>query len=70
VRERLAKERYEQAVDALVEEVRRERPTSVKPELSDAIRLERGQPLDIPMGVPAAPPDPTAPPQIVEPDGA
>ncbi|HKU39238.1 MAG TPA: peptidyl-prolyl cis-trans isomerase [Polyangiales bacterium] len=68
LREQLAKRAEAKAVDALVEELRAAAKPEVHAELVDAIELPPGQPLDIPEGFAAAPPDPRQPPTIVPPD--
>lgn len=69
LREALAAERSTHAVSALLEELKRAIPTETYPERADAIALDAPPSRDIPTGFSAAPPDPTAPPVIQEPDG-
>ncbi|MGD8859878.1 MAG: peptidyl-prolyl cis-trans isomerase [Myxococcales bacterium] len=69
VRERLARDRAAQAFEALVARLREEHGVQTRPELSDAMPFDPGEPPDIPAGFSAAPPDPTAPTIIVEDDG-
>jgi peptidyl-prolyl cis-trans isomerase C len=69
VRERLAQDRGNQALDALVARLRDELGVKTRPELSDAMPFDPGEAPDIPAGFSAAPPDPTAPTIVVEDDG-
>ncbi|HKP56744.1 MAG TPA: peptidyl-prolyl cis-trans isomerase [Polyangiales bacterium] len=68
LREQLVKQREAQALDALVAELRTQLKPEVHPELVDAIELPPGEPLDIPEGFAAAPPDPRQPLVQVQPD--
>ena len=68
-REEIAVKQEERAVDAFVAELRSKTPIEVHPELIESIELPPHQPLDMPEGFAAAPPDPRAPPVILEPDG-
>jgi peptidyl-prolyl cis-trans isomerase C len=69
VAEKLAAQRSEAAVDALIAELRKSHGAETHPERADAITLDATKGEDIPQGFPAAPIDPTAPPEIQEPDG-
>jgi hypothetical protein len=69
IRDTLAEQRQRQRVQALVEELRGSHGVSTQPELIDAIELAPAPVADIPAGVPAAPRDPRAAPEIVEDDG-
>jgi peptidyl-prolyl cis-trans isomerase C len=68
LREQLAKQREQQALETLVAELRAQMKPEVHPELVDAIEVPPGEPLDIPEGFAAAPPDPRQPPIQIQPD--
>jgi hypothetical protein len=70
VRGLLAEQRADEVVEALVRKLRAEVPQTRALELLERVKLDEQPPLDIPAGHPAAPPDPTAPTIIVEPDDA
>jgi peptidyl-prolyl cis-trans isomerase C len=57
-------------IDALLARLRAERPVEVHPELTDQLTLPPATPRDRPVGFPAAPPDPRAGPEKVEPEGS
>lgn len=69
IRAQLAGEKQRAALEAWQRDVAAKIKPEVHPERADAIALDPVPPLDIPSGFPAAPPDPTAPPVLVEPDG-
>jgi hypothetical protein len=69
LREKLAAQRSEAAVDAVAAEMEKTHPTQTFPERNDWITLDRAATADMPQGFRAAPRDPTAPPVITEPDG-
>jgi hypothetical protein len=69
IRDRRASERQQHDLDEWVAKLRAEVKPEVHPELVDAIALDPAPAGDIPSGFPAAPPDPWAPPILVEPDG-
>jgi peptidyl-prolyl cis-trans isomerase C len=69
IRGALAEQRAREAEEALVAALRAQLKPQVHPELLEPIALEPAKPLDVPQGVPAAPPDPRAPARFVEPDG-
>ena len=69
VAEKIAKERSDAAIDAMVAELRTQHGVETYPERADAITLDPPKSPDIPQGFPAAPADPSAPPEIVEGDG-
>jgi len=69
-REGLLSERRVQAVEALLTRLRGEYPVVVHEALLGLPVLDAPPPADRPAGFPAAPVDPTAPTQMVEPDGA
>jgi hypothetical protein len=68
LREQLAQERSEQALEAVVTELRANIATTTHPERVAAIELDPPMELDIPRGFPASPRDPLAPPIVKEPD--
>jgi hypothetical protein len=65
---RLADEKSNAALEAFVASLREKLKPVVHAELLDQIDLGDDQPLGIPEGFPAAPPDPRAPPRMVAPD--
>jgi peptidyl-prolyl cis-trans isomerase C len=69
LRAELAQAAQDRALEAWQDELRSQAKPEVHPELLDSIVLPPNAPLDIPQGFPAAPPDPRAPPILVEPDG-
>jgi parvulin-like peptidyl-prolyl isomerase len=69
VREKLAGQRSEAAVDAVAAEIEKTHPTQTFPDRNSWITLDRAATADMPQGFRAAPLDPTAPPVITEPDG-
>jgi peptidyl-prolyl cis-trans isomerase C len=69
IREQLAEERGEAALAALTAKLESEVPIELHLELLSAIELPEGRIGERPQGFPAAPPDPRAPPKVVEPDG-
>jgi hypothetical protein len=69
IRDQLGEQERQRQFDALVARLRAEIKPELHPELLDAITLDPVTPLDIPHGFAAAPPDPLAPPQRVQPDG-
>jgi hypothetical protein len=69
IREQLTEQERLRQLDALVARLQAQVKPEVHPELLDAIALDPIAPLDIPHGFEAAPPDPRAPPKIVQPDG-
>lgn len=69
LREKLAAEKSQRETEALISQLREKYALEVHPELLDAIQLPPITPTDIPEGFAAAPPDPRAPPVILEPDG-
>jgi hypothetical protein len=69
LRDRMAEERQAHALETLLAALRKEHAPELHVELADAIALEPATPLDIPEGFAAAPPDPRAPPRLVQPDG-
>jgi peptidyl-prolyl cis-trans isomerase C len=68
LREQLAKQQEKSALEALVAELRAQVKPEVHPELVDAVELPPGEPLDIPEGFAAAPPDPREPLVQIQPD--
>jgi parvulin-like peptidyl-prolyl isomerase len=68
LREQLAKQQELRALEALVAELQTQLKPEVHPELVDAIQLAPGEPLDIPEGFAAAPPDPRQPLIQIQPD--
>jgi peptidyl-prolyl cis-trans isomerase C len=68
LREQLAKQRELQALEALVQELHAQLKPEVHPELVDAVDVPPGEPLDIPEGFAAAPPDPRQPLIQIQPD--
>lgn len=69
VAEKLAKERSDAALEAMVVELGKTHGVQTFPERANSITLEPSNGGDIPQGFAAAPIDPTAPPDIQEPDG-
>jgi len=69
IRAELAEQRTAEAQEALLGELRAQLKPEVHPERADAITLKPAKPLGQPQGFPAAPPDPRAAAQVVEPDG-
>jgi parvulin-like peptidyl-prolyl isomerase len=69
LRAQLAELRTAEAQEALLVQLRERWQPEVHPERIDAIQLEPARRLDQPQGFPAAPPDPRAASQVVEPDG-
>ncbi len=69
IRKRLAAQQQSHALDALLAQLRAQAKPEIHPELLGAIALDPLPPHDIPEGFAAAPPDPTAPPRLVKPDG-
>jgi parvulin-like peptidyl-prolyl isomerase len=69
LREKLAVQLTQRALEAFVAELRAKYSPEVHPELVDAVVLPPAAPLDMPEGFAAAPPDPRAPPIQIEPDG-
>ena len=68
LREQLVSQKQNAALEALVTQLRNASPPVVHPELVDQIVLPEAEPLGIPEGFPAAPPDPREPPKLVAPD--
>jgi parvulin-like peptidyl-prolyl isomerase len=68
VREQLVAEKQAAAVEALVAGLRNQAQPVVHAELLDRIVLPEAQPLGIPEGFPAAPPDPRESPKLIAPD--
>jgi peptidyl-prolyl cis-trans isomerase C len=68
LREQLAKQRELRALEELVAGLQAQLKPEVHPELVDAIELPVGEPLDIPEGFAAAPPDPRQPLIQIKPD--
>jgi len=69
IAEKIAQQRSDAAVDALVAELRKALGVETFPERANAVTLDAAKSADIPQGVSVAPLDPTAPPEIQEPDG-
>jgi peptidyl-prolyl cis-trans isomerase C len=69
VRETLAAQRSQDAVEALAQEVQKTHPTQTFHDRNAWITLDPPPTADMPQGFRAAPLDPTAPPVITEPDG-
>jgi peptidyl-prolyl cis-trans isomerase C len=69
LRAKLAITLTQRALEKFVSELRAKYAPEVHPELVDLVELPPPQPLDMPEGFAAAPPDPRAPPIQVEPDG-
>jgi hypothetical protein len=67
---RLADAARSERIEALLARLRAERPVEVHAELTDLLTLPPATPRDRPAGFPAAPPDPRAAPEKVEPDGS
>jgi hypothetical protein len=59
-----------QRMDDLEAKLRAEHPVEVHPALVDLVTLPPAPPRDLPVGFPAAPPDPRAAPTPVDPDGS
>jgi hypothetical protein len=57
-------------MDDLEAKLRAEHPVEVHPALVDLVTLPPAPPRDLPVGFPAAPPDPRAAPTPVDPDGS
>jgi hypothetical protein len=68
IRDARASQRQQRDVDELVAKLHSELQPELHPEWLDAIALDPLPAGDIPSGFPAAPPDPRAPPILVEPD--
>ena len=69
LREALAVKMEELAVEKFYQELRAKTPIETHPELLMAIELPPAETPDMPEGFAAAPPDPRAPPVMMEPDG-
>jgi len=68
LREQLVVDKQGAALEALVSQLRAKAQPSVHTELIDRVVLPEVEPLGIPEGFPAAPPDPREPPKLVAPD--